>query len=390
MRSNKIKVFYNPKQVRQADSSRNFSKSPLKPKLLLEHLTDHGMAEHLDITDKFRPFNAYDFQIAHSIRYVASFFKGGYLAETNSLEWSPQFADSVRYTNASLFEAIQNCILHPEEVSFSPTSGFHHATPNAGRGYCTFSGQVIASVKAWRKYGAVGCYVDLDGHFGNSIGDSRQFQPDLNSAVPEGFNYNSYAEGDQYYFELVQFLTKKLTPAILDGKIDYVVWCHGADSHEDDMLGHQASTEIWVKCATFFWAWVKRMDDILGRPLPVACALFGGYRQDDYNSVLSLHASDLRECMNQLLDLGVEYTTDVKPRIRPMPRPYQYVTDNSGSTRSYIPSTDKGARIHDRAVADRVMMEQQRRERERERDRQNEEEFERYYALRQRLNGRTE
>jgi hypothetical protein len=34
MRSNKIKVFYNPKQVLSADAKKNFSKSPLKPKVL--------------------------------------------------------------------------------------------------------------------------------------------------------------------------------------------------------------------------------------------------------------------------------------------------------------------------------------------------------------------
>lgn len=388
MRSKKIKVFYSPKQVRQSDTFRNFSKSPIKPKLLLEYLEKHGLGQHLDITGDFRPFNAYDFQIAHTIKYVSSFFTGGNLAESNSLEWSKQFADSVRYTNASLYEAIKNCILHPEEVSFSPTSGFHHATPNSGAGYCTFSGQVIASVKAWRKFGAVGCYVDLDGHFGNSIGDSRQFQPDLDSAVPEGFNFNTRSEGEQYYLDLVIFLAKKLTPAILEGKIDYVVWCHGADSHVDDMLGHQVDTELWVRCATFFWAWVKRMDEILDRPLPVACALFGGYRQDDYDSVLSLHASDLRECMNELLELGVEYITDVKSRYIPMPRHHQ--TNTLGSTRRYVSSTDQGTRARDREVSNKVMLDQQRRERERERDQQNEEEFERYYNLRQRLNKKTD
>lgn len=150
MRSNKIKVFYNPKQVLSADAKKNFSKSPLKPKLLLEHLTEHGLADHLNMVSNFRPYNAYDFQIAHTVEYVNSFFNGGYLASTNGLAWSPQFADSVRYTNASLWEAIKNSLVNPEEVSFSPTSGFHHARPSKGSGFCTFSGQVIASGKAYR------------------------------------------------------------------------------------------------------------------------------------------------------------------------------------------------------------------------------------------------
>jgi acetoin utilization deacetylase AcuC-like enzyme len=313
MRSNKIKVFYNPKQVLQAGTTDNFSKSPMKPKLLLEHLSKAGLLGNFDITSRFRPFNAYDFQIAHTTCYMRDFFKGGKLCTSNGLDWTPQFAESVRYTNASLYSAIKNSLVNPSEVSFSPTSGFHHARPNRGSGYCTFSGQVIASVKLWRQLGVSGCCIDLDGHFGNSIEDTRYFQPDLNHAVPVGFNFNTREFGKMYFKQLRSFVYSKLQPAIINGEIDYVVWCHGADSHEDDMLGGQVSTSIWLKCADFFWSWVKLMDETLGRPLPVSCALFGGYRKDDYDSVLSLHASDLVLCMRNLLGLDVEYQTVVKP-----------------------------------------------------------------------------
>jgi hypothetical protein len=56
------------------------------------------------------------------------------------------------------------------------------------------------------------------------------------------------------------------------------------------------------------------MDQKLGRPLPVSCALFGGYRKDDYQSVLSLHTADFVECMNNLLNLEVKYTIKVQPK----------------------------------------------------------------------------
>lgn len=388
MRSKQVKVFYNPRQVLQSDTVANFSKSPLKPKLLLEHLTANGLIKHFKLVGNFRPYNAYDFQIAHTVNYVSSFFECDTLASSNGLKWTPQFADSVRYTNASLWEAVKNSLVNPSEVSFSPTSGFHHASPNRGAGFCTFSGQVIASVKAYRKFGAVGCYIDLDGHFGNSIEDTRKFQPDLNFAVPVGFNFNSRLEGEAYYRELVAFIVNKLTPAVVNGKIDYVVWCHGADSHEWDQLGHQVNTDQWVRCARFFWTWVKRMDDTLGRPLSVVCALFGGYRADDYDSVLSLHASDLRECMNCLLGLGVEYETNVKPvsfeefgsrhEDSYKRKSKRQTTDSS----RYTPSLDRGSRM-----SDEELLKIKRREWEKERDRRNEEEFEKFYALRQRLNG---
>ena len=314
MRHLKIKTFYNPKQVLEKDSYSNYSKSPLKPKLLLNYLKSKGLLPHFEVVKNFNAFSNDDFKIAHTKNYVKDFFKGGPTSSSNGLSWNHQFAESVRYTNASLHAAIKNSILNPAEISFSPTSGFHHARPSGGSGFCTFSGQVIASVKIWRELGKVGCYLDLDGHFGNSIEDTRSFQPELDLAVPPGFNFNPKFSNEEYYQDLVNFIKTQLEPAILSGKIDYVVWCHGADSHEDDQLGHQCSTEWWVKCANFFWSWVSEMDLILGKPLPVSCALFGGYRDDDYTSVLSLHTMDLIECIRQTIGLDVKYTIEVQPR----------------------------------------------------------------------------
>lgn len=313
MRKNKIKTFYNVKQVLEKDAYSNYSKSPLKPKLLLEYLGKRGLIENFSITDEFKPYSQKDFRMAHTQQYVTDFFKGRGSYCSNGLAWSSQFADSVRYTNASLYAAIRNSIVNPDEVSFSPTSGFHHARPTGGSGFCTFSGQVIASLKIYREFGMSGAYFDLDGHFGNSIEDSRAFCKDLNKAVPLDFNVNPIGTDSDYLADLGKWL-ERTRQAILSDKIHYVVWCHGADSHADDNLGHQCETDYWVACSTLFWKWVKEMDSELGRPLPVACALFGGYRDDDYTSVLSLHTADLVECLNQLLDLGVKYTIEVKPR----------------------------------------------------------------------------
>jgi hypothetical protein len=60
------------------------------------------------------------------------------------------------------------------------------------------------------------------------------------------------------------------------------------------------------------------MDALLGKPLPVSCALFGGYRDDDYNSVLSLHTADFVECLNILLEKEVKYTVKVLEKSKPV------------------------------------------------------------------------
>ena len=48
MRKQKIKVHYSPKQVLAKDSGGNFSKSPLKPKLLLENFIKEGLGESFE------------------------------------------------------------------------------------------------------------------------------------------------------------------------------------------------------------------------------------------------------------------------------------------------------------------------------------------------------
>ena len=186
-----IHVFYRPEQVLAVDSPENFSKSPQKPRRLLEFLSRHGLDRRFVRHDDWQPFQREDFLLAHTPEYVDAFFAGRRpLCESNELTWSEQFADSVRYTNASLYHAIEHAVAHPEQVTFSPTSGFHHAGPTGGGGFCTFSGQVIAAVKIFREHRLVGAHIDLDGHFGNSIEDSRAFVADLNQAIPPGCNIN--------------------------------------------------------------------------------------------------------------------------------------------------------------------------------------------------------
>lgn len=315
MRYSKIKTFYTPKQVLREGYATNYSKSPKKPELLLKYFEDKGLIDNFEVIGDFEPFDKEDFEIAHHKSYVKEFFEGGARSSSNGLSWTPEFAQTVRYTNASLYNAIKNAVQNPEQISFSPTSGFHHARPSGGSGFCTFSGQVIASIKIWKEFGLSGAYLDLDGHFGNSIEDSRDFAKGINAAIPRGFNFNPTGTGGVYVNNLKGFL-KQLEEAVLSGKIDYVVWCHGADSHADDQLGHQCSTDEWVKCATLFWNWVKEMDAKLGRCLPVACALFGGYRDDDYNSVLSLHTADFVECLTNLLEKDIKYSIEVVSRQR--------------------------------------------------------------------------
>ena len=284
-------VFYTPKQVCTVNSP---SRSPEKPRLVMDKLMSGSFAGDISTHEDFAPFDNGEFLVAHEATYVESFFAGE-LPHNAEIEWSSEFAESVRYTNSSLYHAIKFATENQNSLVLSPTSGFHHAGPSSGRGFCTFSGQVIGSVKRWRETGAVGAYLDLDGHFGNSIGDSLSFCPDVNEAITWNFNPGGF--GESYVAEVRDAMIELET--MVDAKtVDYLVWCHGADSHEDDDLGDNVNTEQWLECSEIFYSLVKRKRDE-GFNVPVVMALFGGYRGDlpgvyeNYKFVVNLHVQDL-------------------------------------------------------------------------------------------------
>jgi len=290
---NKIKTFYTPKQVCTKMSS-SFSKSPHKPMLLMKKIKDGGY-ENFDIVDDFKPIKKSDFYIAHTKEYVNNVYNKTGNYNSNGLPWSKELVNSLTYTTGSLLAAKRHAIQNPGELCFAPISGMHHARPDSGVGFCTFSGQVISAIKIYKEFGLSGAYLDLDGHFGNSIEDSYEFNPLLEKAIPRGCNINPRGHNISYLEDFKSKLND-LENMILNDKVHYVVFAHGADSHDEDDLGGQLNTECWIKAAEIFSNWVNTVSAKLGKPLPVVLCLFGGYRRDDYNFVLDLHLESLLTC----------------------------------------------------------------------------------------------
>ncbi len=294
----KITTFFTEKQVCSTNiDATSSSRSPQKPLLLMKRLKQNGYIKMLDIIEKFEPVSRKDFLLAHTKEYVDNVFnkKGNY--DSNMLPWSENLIKSLPYTTGSLYQAKKYAIQNPENVCFAPVSGMHHARPERGLGFCTFSGQVISAIKIYQEFGKSGAYFDLDGHFGNSIEDTRGFNPMLDEAIPVGCNINPDNENDYYVAEFEQALVD-IRLQILQDKVHYVVFAHGADSHAEDDLTGQCDTNHWVACAEIFAHWVKDISAEMGKPLPVVLALFGGYRQDNYNAVLDLHTKSLLRCSN--------------------------------------------------------------------------------------------
>lgn len=307
-RNQKIKIFYCPEMAYQGlDNS--YSNSPKKPKLFVEQLMLNKEFESDFEILSFNPYNIEDFYLAHSKTYVENFFSGKEpLASSNNIKWSLDFAETVKYTNASLYESIKHSLLYPEDLCCSPTSGFHHASPNKGGGFCTFSGQVLASLKIYNELGKVGVYFDLDGHFGNSISNHKKAgtTPDLDIAIPSWGNINPGGQRKQYLLELEKKL-ELFKSAVLKKEVDYVVWCHGADSCIGDNLGGSVNAEEWLMCTKMFKDCIKDIEQHIQRTFPVSYVLFGGYR-NNYNEVLDLHVLDTME----LLKLQKENNKETK------------------------------------------------------------------------------
>jgi acetoin utilization deacetylase AcuC-like enzyme len=315
MKQDQITVFYDTRMCPNELGASSESKSPLKATLLLEFLQRQGLMHHVQLAAPFEGFANAEFYLAHEIEYVEGFFAGTPPHSTGhgllGIEWSPDYAQSTRFTNASLYHAIAASIRAPERICLSPTSGFHHAVPKHGALFCAFSGQVIAAVKLHRELGVSGAFVDLDGHFGNSIEDSRSYVLELDVAIPKGCNINIRTKHAEYLEEL-HIRLGLLHQLFAAGRLHYLVLCHGADSHEDDDIGHQLTTAEWLECAAIFCEHVKRIELLLGRPVPVALSLFGGYRAD-YDTVLALHAGSLMQVLASLANVPNPYVPIVGP-----------------------------------------------------------------------------
>ena len=124
--------------------------------------------------------------------------------------------------------------------------------------------------KIWNQYKLRGAYIDLDGHFGNSIEDSKSFIKDLNTIIP--YNINPTGSHDTYLENLALELNR-LSNDLLAGKINYVVFCHGADSHEWDDLGFQCTTEEWLKSSELVYKMIYRVSRKLAKPIPLSLSL---------------------------------------------------------------------------------------------------------------------
>jgi acetoin utilization deacetylase AcuC-like enzyme len=309
MYEQKINTFFKKEQVPPVRVG--YSRSPEKPKLIIEKIKKNSDLKNLFEFCDFQPFEKDEFKLVHHEEYVEDFFNGVKpKCEYNGLNWTSEFADTVRYTNASLYEAQKESIVNPKIVCFSPTSGFHHAKPRGGYGFCTFSGQVLSALKNYQEFKYKTLWIDLDGHFGNSIEDTKRHYIDFVDFLPNGFNINPSGREENYLLDLKLKLSLVKDRLIKENNWS-VCFAQGADSHIWDQLGGQVGTQNWIKAHEIVYQFIKDVNTERGNNLPLTLSLFGGYRDDHYDSVLNLHLSNIISCLNILCGKKIKYIPEV-------------------------------------------------------------------------------
>lgn len=231
----------------------------------------------------FEPAEMDWFYCAHTKEYINAFFNGiEPLASSCKFQWSKEFANSQYYKVGSLYAAIEHVLLTDCKYAVSPVSEFHHATPHSGKMFCALSGQVVASHKIYEQYGAVGAYIDLDSHYGNSINDSIKYNKSIDNFIKSNINPKGFGES---YMKSLKISLGKLKRQISQGQIQYVVYCHGTDSLEGDPLGYgQCDIDQWFHCTELICDLIKETNT------PLVLCLFGGYSK--LQDVVDLHVQD--------------------------------------------------------------------------------------------------
>lgn len=277
---NSIPVFYTDLMV--ADSG-GFSPSSAKPKAVTDSWGKLDIA--LDVHEPQAAALA-ELTLAHASHYVDDVLS---LRRTNGFgNRSEAVARSLPYTSGAMLAAARAAIGNGR-VAVATCSGFHHATYEAGGGFCTFNGLMVAALALLRESSVrrIGI-LDLDQHWGNGTQDII----DRLDVANEVIHYHpSMTPGIERHPD--RFLSRLPQIVRQFAECDLVLYQAGADPHIDDPLGGWLTTDE-----------LKERDRLVFRTcsakgIPVAWNLAGGYQRDAAGSirpVLDIHDNTMRVC----------------------------------------------------------------------------------------------
>ena len=195
---------------------------------------------------------------------------------------SPSVARAVLYTCGACHDSALTAL--KEGVSASLTSGFHHAGPASGRGFCTFNGLMISVSQLFAHQRAERvAIIDGDLHYGDgtqAIIDHHDLH-DRVLHVSFGKTFRRREQASEY-LEAMRALREPLRRF----KPDLIIYQAGADVHCDDPFGGLLTREQMRERDETLFGIARELG------IPLTWNLAGGYQVEADGSiprVIALH-----------------------------------------------------------------------------------------------------
>lgn len=239
------------------------------------------------------PASRGELALAHAPAYIDGVFHGTLPAAAQreiGFPWTPMMAERARRSVGATIQAARAAFA--EGVAANLAGGTHHASADAGGGYCVFNDLAVTArlmqaewLRQQPRQPLRVAVVDLDVHQGNGTahifrGDASVFTLSLHGArnfpfrkeagdldveLPDGCADDEYLQALEQALDL---LDQHFAPGL-------VLYLAGADPHVGDRLGRLALSHDGLEARdrrVFDWAWQRRV--------PLAFTMAGGYGRD--------------------------------------------------------------------------------------------------------------
>ncbi len=202
--------------------------------------------------------------------------------------YSESVARSVLFTCGACYDSARAALA--DGISSALTSGFHHAGPGSGRGFCTFNGLMVAAARLLDE-GLVQriAIIDCDYHYGDGTQAIIDAQA-LSSRVLHVSFGQRFRKPEQAtaYLGAVSSLRGELRAFAPE----LILYQAGADPHVDDPMGGLLTTEQMRERDRTLFTIARELS------IPVSWNLAGGYQIESDGTiprVVELHLNTFEE-----------------------------------------------------------------------------------------------
>ena len=244
--------------------------------------------------------------IVHDPEFVEAFVTGTppSRARSAALGWDPEFVKAVFASTGGARDAALRAF-RGRTIAGSLSAGLHHARWDAGFGYCTFNGLVVAAVAA-RDAGARRIIiVDFDAHCGGGTAGLIAGVHEIEQVDVSVVWFDSYASrrdavllratGEDYLDRCAQALEYVLDP----DDVDLVIYNAGMDPHQGAGGALGITDEVLAERERMVFEWAEVND------LPLAFVLAGGYTIGiDQRELVELHRLTIAEAARRVAARG--------------------------------------------------------------------------------------